>query len=90
MSAPEGFKKLPKDVRCRCIQLWQEPDGTFWCCNAGKVDLPQAPTVDADARRLKIAQELFERFCGDLLRDPAMAKVRLIAGIQIAIRDGVN
>ena len=37
MPAPEGYGLLPKGVRCRCAKLWQEADGTYWCCTEGKV-----------------------------------------------------
>ncbi len=36
MPAPEGYGLLPKGVRCRCVKLWREADGTFWCCTDGK------------------------------------------------------
>ena len=32
MSAPAGHTKLPPGIRCRCLNLWQENDGEFWCC----------------------------------------------------------
>lgn len=36
MSAPDGYEKLPKSVRCRCVKLWRAPDGSHWCCTEGK------------------------------------------------------
>lgn len=40
MAVPSGYKKLPSGVRCRCIRLWRDPDGSHWCCKtiAGCVD----------------------------------------------------
>ncbi len=35
MSAPEGYSPLPTGIRCRCLHLWQEADGSLWCCAAG-------------------------------------------------------
>lgn len=32
---PEHYQKLPKGVRCRCLHLWKEADGSFWCCIKG-------------------------------------------------------
>ena len=34
---PDHYRQLPNGVRCRCLSLWQETDGTFWCCNLGKI-----------------------------------------------------
>ena len=33
---PEGYTPLPKGVRCRCLKLWREADGSYWCCNPKK------------------------------------------------------
>lgn len=47
--APEGYRKLPVGVSCRCIKLWQGADGTRWCCGARPAEpQPQAarPTED--------------------------------------------
>lgn len=30
---PAGFKRLPPDVQCRCINMWRAPDGSAWCCS---------------------------------------------------------
>lgn len=44
------------------------------------------PKFEAD--RLEIASQLYERFCADLLfLQSDAARVRLIAGIQVALRD---
>lgn len=32
MAAPQGYRKLPDGVRCRCMNLWAEADGSHWCC----------------------------------------------------------
>ncbi|HRN83271.1 MAG TPA: hypothetical protein PK857_00505 [Hyphomicrobium sp.] len=37
--------------------------------------------------RLELATQLYERFCADLVERSDMARVRLISGIQIALRD---
>lgn len=31
---PEQYRQLPKGVRCRCLKLWREADGSYWCCNS--------------------------------------------------------
>lgn len=38
MPAPAGYNKLPDGVRCRCLNLWQEADGSFWCCKDAPVE----------------------------------------------------
>jgi hypothetical protein len=44
-----------------------------------------------DEGRLRIAQELYERFTEDLNHDGLIkARVRLVSGIQIAIRDAMQ
>lgn len=43
-----------------------------------------------DRGRLEIARQLFERFCEDLKSDASKARVRLISGIQVALRDAVE
>lgn len=40
------------------------------------------------AGTLEISKQLWDRFCDDLKDDATKARVRLISGIQIAIRDG--
>ena len=37
--------------------------------------------------RLEIAAQLYERFCADLVDRSDKARVRLISGIQVALRD---
>jgi hypothetical protein len=37
---PDYYSKLPDGVRCRCIHLWAEVDGSHWCCNANKAPEP--------------------------------------------------
>lgn len=90
MSAPTGYTKLPPYVRCRCMNLWVEADGNHWCCKGVPLVDPSTVQVDADAQSLKIAQTLYDRFCNDLLRDAGMARSRLIASIQIAIKGGLD
>jgi len=43
-----------------------------------------------DWGRLEIARQLFERFCDDLKTDSSKARVRLVSGIQVALRDAVE
>lgn len=43
-----------------------------------------------DWGRYEVARQLFERFCEDLKVDAAKARVRLISGIQIALRDAAE
>lgn len=38
---PEGYKLLPKGVRCRCLRLWREADQTYWCCNIREREIEQ-------------------------------------------------
>lgn len=53
MVAPTGYKKLPDDISCRgCFNLWQEPDGSYWCCGksktlAGLEEIAGDPTGDS-------------------------------------------
>lgn len=37
MDRPEHYQKLPKGIRCRCLRLWQDADGAYWCCQQPKV-----------------------------------------------------
>jgi hypothetical protein len=32
MRPPSSYKKLPKEVRCRCLNEWRDADGSYWCC----------------------------------------------------------
>ena len=68
MAAPEGFVKLPPDWRCKCFQLWSEPDGSYWCCGAKPIIMPSPVSADVDARNLKVAQGLFDRAVFGLLK----------------------
>jgi hypothetical protein len=43
---PDHYSKLPDGVRCRCIHLWREVDGSHWCCNANKA--PEPVRIDDD------------------------------------------
>jgi hypothetical protein len=43
-----------------------------------------------ESDRLEIARQLYERFCADLAREPAMARARLTSGIQVALRDAAQ
>jgi len=49
------------------------------------------PRIDltTDACRLEVAQQLYQRFCKDMAEDPSKAKVRLVSGIQVALRDAL-
>lgn len=29
---PENYTQLPRGVRCKCLALWREADGSYWCC----------------------------------------------------------
>ena len=40
--------------------------------------------------RLEIASQLYERFCSDLVERSNKARVRLISGIQVALRDAAE
>lgn len=31
---PAGYRKLPDGTRCRCIRLWQDGVGGFYCCRS--------------------------------------------------------
>jgi hypothetical protein len=46
------------------------------------------PTNEAD--RLEIASQLYERFCDDLLNRSDVARVRLVSGIQVALRNAAE
>lgn len=44
---PYGYRKLPADMRCRCINLLQ--DGRdYWCCNATAFGLSVVRTLTLD------------------------------------------
>jgi len=43
--------------------------------------------VGSEHDRLAYACQLYQRFCIDLAEDTAMARTRLIAGIQIGMRE---
>lgn len=32
MERPANYERLPDGVRCRCINLWRDADGSYWCC----------------------------------------------------------
>lgn len=49
---------------------------------------PLNPMNETD--RLEIASQLYERFCVDLMERSDKARVRLISGIQVALRDAAN
>lgn len=41
MIPPEGYKKLPLGVRCRCVRLWRDPDSAdHWCCIETQKKIP--------------------------------------------------
>lgn len=40
--------------------------------------------------RLEIATQLYERFCRDLMAQSDKARVRLVSGIQVALRDAAE
>lgn len=33
---PDHYQKLPDGVKCRCVYLWREVDGSHWCCNINR------------------------------------------------------
>jgi len=43
-----------------------------------------------EQHRLEVASQLYERFCDDMLKQSGMARTRLVAGIQIALRDAAE
>jgi hypothetical protein len=51
---------------------------------------PNTTTLMNDGGTLLFAEHLWARFCDDMRDDPNMAKVRLISGVQIAIRDALK
>ena len=46
------------------------------------------PSNESD--RLEIASQLYERFCADLAQRSDKARVRLVSGIQVALRDAAG
>lgn len=30
---PAQYCRLPNGVSCKCLKLWREADGSYWCCN---------------------------------------------------------
>lgn len=45
MQPPANYRLLPDGVRCRCINLWQDRQGRFYCCGATDAEAP-APSED--------------------------------------------
>lgn len=48
MTAPAGYTKLPTGTRCRCLQLWSEADGSYWCCGGFLTVATRRPRPIAD------------------------------------------
>ena len=36
--APDQYRALPKGWKCKCPALWKEADGSYWCCNASRLE----------------------------------------------------
>jgi hypothetical protein len=56
----------------------------------GKMTDPFKIRLTDDAGTLAFAEQLWQRFCEDLMTDSVKARVRLISGVQIAIRDAIE
>ena len=71
MTAPRGYKSLPPDITCRCTQVWQELDGSYWCCgksetlteierleaaHAGEQDMRKRAEAEVERLQLELAQ----------------------------------
>lgn len=66
---PAGFRKLPDDIRCRCIRLWKHPDSSYWCCNPKtNMDVvepkaePDQPVVELVPDQSATAEKLKAKF----------------------------
>lgn len=45
---PWGYKKLSKHVRCRCLNLWVDEQGDYWCCKSDGIPEGWRHTRDSD------------------------------------------
>lgn len=60
---PAGYRKLPDGTRCRCIRLWQDGVGGFYCCRSSATlafadSLSQhCPNCEAEAAEIEKLRE---------------------------------
>lgn len=54
---PEHYKQLPKGVRCRCLKLWREADGSYWCCNPQWLEEAEHERHQQEQRALAASNE---------------------------------
>lgn len=43
MSAPDGYVKLPDQRRCKCLRVWRDVGGAYWCCGKPENAAPLKP-----------------------------------------------
>ena len=67
--------------------VWRSWEGTPQLLPGTKAREPFAIDLTKADGRFEIAGQLFHRFCEDLAHDSGKARVRLVSGIQIAIRE---
>lgn len=47
---PAQYLQLPRGVKCKCLALWIETDGSYWCCGAWQAREPENEANDFYAR----------------------------------------
>lgn len=58
---PPGYGILPGRLRCRCIKLWEDGKGNFYCCKRGEpASPPQSGAVPTEAMILAGGEVLLD------------------------------
>lgn len=39
-SPPNGYHPLPAGFACKCVRVWQDGKGNYWCCRPVAVEMP--------------------------------------------------
>jgi hypothetical protein len=65
--APAGYRKLANGVRCRCVRLWQDGHGGYYCCRPDALS-PPAPAPSGSGVRVKplVWSDASDRLSGSL------------------------
>lgn len=59
---PTGYHKLPDNIRCRCMRLHQETDGSFWCCLPGGKTDRVMPMQDGPPLPWELAEVVYQAY----------------------------
>lgn len=49
---PYNYTKLPAGIKCRCLHLWKEVDGSYWCCNPEWIEEVEHDRHESEQRAL--------------------------------------